>query len=223
MHIDINTFPDDSLWDGELVSPIQTYGPSDQLSATIGRPFQWAENVLLGEKWQPPIGGSRFYLVQLAFTLRPGSRQTITEANFSLSLSPHPGKQAVVFDAYPREQLVEQSRPIKLGLGPELKFKDAEASVAGVETTLDFGYAIPVIRVEGLQESKLCWRYAAHAKHPLTGSRRMLAIIALPAGLTRTLATFALDATVETRFGLFRLTTPEDVHSKLHMVVGSAN
>ncbi|MEW6031069.1 MAG: hypothetical protein AB1554_16490 [Chloroflexota bacterium] len=211
-----------NLWDGMLETPAsaKSYREADGISASIGEPFQWADGEMLGEKWKPPVGGHRFYLVQLAFTLSPQRNMKVTSADFCLTLSPQGGNRAVVFDAFPREQTVEQSLPVTLGIGPDFKFGTTEASLAKAETTVDFGRAIPVIHVEGLQEPRLCWRYSEHAKYPLKGSRRMVAIVSLPAGMKTALATFELTVTASDRFGKIFLEPPRHDTDRLRFVVG---
>lgn len=209
-----------NLWEGTLEAPALTYRSVDGVSASIGEPFQWADGEMLGDKWKPPVGGNRFYLLQLAFTLSPRGNVKVTSADFRLSLSPQGGKRALVFDAFPREQTVEQKNSVTLGIGPDFKFGTTEASLAKAETTIDFGYAVPVIHVEGLQEPSLTWRYAEHAKYPLTGSRRMMAIVSLPDGMKTALATFELTVNAEGRFGPIRVSTPETEQAKLRWVIG---
>jgi hypothetical protein len=209
-----------NLWEGTLQAPAVTYHSLDGVSASIGEPFQWADGQMLGEKWKAPVGNHRYYLLQLAFTLSPRGNVKVTAADFCLSFGAQGGKRSIVFDAFPREQLVEQNNSVTLGVGPDFKFGTTEASVAKAETTIDFGYAIPVIRVEGLQESRLCWRYTEHAKYPLSGSRRMFAIVSLPPEMKTVLATFELTVTGEGRYGPIRVSTPETDKTKLRWVVG---
>jgi hypothetical protein len=209
-----------NLWDGMLESPVLSYRTVDGVSASIGQPFQWADGEMLGEKWKPPLGGNRFYLLQLAFTLSPRGNVKVTSADFCLSLGAQGGQHAVIFDAYPREQTVEQNNSVTLGVGPDFKFGTSEASLAKAETTIDVGYVVPVIRVEGLQEPRLCWRYTEHAKYPLSGSRRMFAIVTLPPEMKTALATFELTVNAESRMGPIRVSTPETEQAKLRWVVG---
>ena len=208
------------LWKGSLETPAVTFRSGDTVLASIGEPFQWADGEMLGEKWKPPVGGNRFYLLQLAFTLSPRGSVQVTSAEFCLSLSAQAGKRALVFDAYPREQVVEQKDTVTLGVGPDLKFGTTEASLAKAETTIDFGSVVPVIRLEGLHEPRLCWRYTEHAKYPLTGSRRMFAIVTLPPEMNNALATFSLIVNAESRFGPIRVSPPETEAKKLRWVVG---
>jgi hypothetical protein len=209
-----------NLWDGSLEAPTPAYRGVDTISASIGQPFQWADGEMLGGNWKPPIGSNRFYLLQLAFTLSPRGNMKVTSADFCLSLGTQGGKQAVVFDAYPREQTVEQNDSVTLGIGPDFKFGTADVSVAKAETTIDFGKVIPVVHVEGLQESRLCWRYTEHAKYPLSGSRRMFAIVTLPPEIKTALAKFELNVTVEDRIGRLFLMPPEFDTERLRFVVG---
>jgi hypothetical protein len=75
---------------------------------------------------------------------------------------------------------VEQERPVTLGIGPAFKLGAVDVEAAKAETTIDFGRAIPVIRSDGLAEAAFCWRYSAHRRQPLLGSRAMYAVIHLP-------------------------------------------
>jgi hypothetical protein len=210
-----------ALWEGMLEQPAVTYRTADSISASIGEPFQWADGEMLGGNWKPPVGGNRFYLLQLAFTLSPRGNIKVTSADFCLTLGKQADKRAVVFDVFPREQTVEVKNAITLGVGADFKLSPlVEASIGKADITVDFGYVVPVIRVEGLQESKLCWRYAEHAKYPLTGSRRMVAIVSLPDGMKNALATMELTVNAESRFGPIRVSTPETEQAKLRWVVG---
>ena len=210
-----------NLWEGTLEAPALTYRGADGVSASIGEPFQWADGEMLGDKWKPPVGGNRFYLLQLAFTLKPRGNIKVTSADFCLSLGKQGDKRAVVFDAFPQEQTVEQKNAITLGVGANFKLSPVvEASLGKADITVDFGYVVPVVRVEGLQEPRFCWRYSEHAKYPLTGSRRMVAIVSLPDGMKTALATFELTVNAEGRFGPIRVSTPETEQAKLRWVVG---
>ena len=200
-----------ALWEGALEQPAAAYATrgADEISASIGEPFQWADGEMLGGNWKPPVGGNRFYLLQLAFTLKPSGNIKVTSVDFCLTLKPQGEKRAIVFDAFPREQTVEQKNAITLGVGANFKLSPVvEASLGKADITVDFGYVVPVIRVEGLQEPKLCWRYSEHAKYPLTGSRRMVAIVSLPDGMKTALATLQLTVSAEGRFGPVRVSTP---------------
>ena len=208
------------LWEGPLEQPVLTMRSADGIFATIGEPVQWAAGQLLGPAWQAPVGDRRFYLLRLAFSLRPTGRAQVQRADFGLSLGAQGGLRPMVFDGYPREQTVEKNDAVTLKLGPELKLGEVGGSVGSVETTIDFGRVIPVITTDGLQEPSFYWRYTAHAKYPLTGSRMMYAVAALPAGLPHALATLELSAEYADQLGPVRLSTPDTARQTLRWVVG---
>lgn len=210
-----------TLWEGALEQPAVAYRGSETVLASIGEPFQWADGEMLGDKWKPPLGGNRFYLVQLAFTLSPRGNIKVKSADFCLTLGRQGDKKAVVFDAFPLEQTIEQKNAITLGVGADFKLSQlVEASIGKADITVDFGYVVPVVRAEGLRESKFAWRFTEHAKYPLTGSKRMCAVVCLPPEMKTALATFELIVNAEGRFGPIRVSTPETEHSKLRYVVG---
>ena len=210
-----------ALWEGALEQPAVTFRGADGVLASIGEPFQWADGEMLGGNWKPPVGGNRFYLVQLAFTLSPRGNVKVTSADFCLTLGKQGDKKAVVFDAFPREQTIEQKNAITLGVGADFKLSPlVEASIGKADITVDFGYVVPVVRTEGLQEPKFAWRFTEHAKYPLTGSKRMCAVICLPPEMKTALATFELTVNAEGRFGPIRVSTPELEQDRLRWVVG---
>jgi len=210
-----------ALWEGALEQPALAYTRgTDEISASIGEPFQWADGEMLGGDWKPPVGGNRFYLLQLAFTLSPRGNFKVTSADFCLTLGRQGDNKAVVFDAFPREQTIAIDDSVTLGIGPDFKFGATDASLGKAEAKFDLGSVIPVVRVEGLQEPKLCWRYSEHAKYPLVGSRRMVAIVSLPVGMNNVLATLELKVNAEGRFGPIRVSTPEMEQERLRWVVG---
>jgi hypothetical protein len=209
-----------TLWEGALEQPAVVFRGAESVLASIGEPFQWADGEMLGGNWKPPVGGNRFYLVQLAFTLSPRENIKVTSADFCLTLGRQGEKKALVFDAFPCEQTIAIDDSVTLGIGPDFKFGTTDASLAKAEAKFDLGRVIPVVHVEGLQEPKLCWRYLEHAKYPLMGSRRMVAIVSLPDGMKTVLATLELTVNAEGRFGLIRVSTPEMEQERLRWVVG---
>ena len=211
-----------ALWEGALEQPAVAYTRgADEISASIGEPFQWADGEMLGGNWKSPVGGSRFYLLQLAFTLSPRGNIKVTSADFNLTLGRQGDKKAVVFDAFPLEQTIEQKNAVTLGVGADFKLSPlVEASIGKADITVDVGYVVPVIRTEGLQASKFAWRFTEHAKYPLTGSKRMYAVVCLPPEMKTALATFELTVNAEGRFGPIRVSTPELEQDRLRWVVG---
>lgn len=210
----------EALWEGTLEQPAVTFRGAESVLASIGEPFQWADGEMLGGDWKPPVGGNRFYLVQLAFSLSPRGNTKVTSADFCLALGRQGGNKAVVFDAFPREQTVATDNSVTLGIGPDFKFGTTDASLAKAEAKFDLGRVIPVVHVEGLQDTKLCWRYSEHAKYPLTGSRRMVAIVSLPDGMKTALATMELTVSAVGKFGPIRVSTLDVDPERLRWVVG---
>ena len=222
MHIPLPASQPPPLWEGDLESPaaVKAYSSDSGIRASIGAPEQWADGQLMGDKWQPPVGGRRFHVVRLAFTLRPRGRAVVTETQFCLKLDPQGARRGLVSDAFPREQTVEMKDSVQFGLGPSFKIGVTEAELARAEVTFDTGVVVPVVTVEGLQEPELCWRYRAHDKFPLTGSRTMHAVISLPSSLPRALATLSLSVTQQDKLGPISLSVPYNDQQKLRFSIG---
>ena len=103
-----------ALWEGAREQPAVTFRSTETVLASIGEPFQWADGEMLGGTWKPPVGGNRFYLVQLAFTLSPRGNIKVTSVDFNLTLGRQGDKKAVVFDAFPLEHTIEQKNAITM-------------------------------------------------------------------------------------------------------------
>ena len=74
-----------TLWEGTLEQPALGFRGGENVLASIGEPFQWADGEMLGGNWRPPVGGNRFYLLQLAFTLSPRGNFKVTSVDFYLT------------------------------------------------------------------------------------------------------------------------------------------
>ncbi|NUM43803.1 MAG: hypothetical protein HUU38_03785 [Anaerolineales bacterium] len=223
MHIPLSSNAPLPLWEGDLELPEtpKSFRGEDGVRATIGSPEQWADGQLMGDKWHPPVGGRRYHVVRLAFTLRPRGRYTVvTEATFCLHLTAQGTQRAFISDAFPRAQTVELKDSVKFGLGPAFKIGTIEAELASAEVTFDAGVVIPVVTVEGIQEPELCWRYRAHDKFPLTGSRIMHAIVSLPPETPRALATLSLSVVQQDKLGPLPLGVPMNEQAKLQFAIG---
>jgi hypothetical protein len=222
MHITTPADLTDIMWEGELESQLemQTMRGADVV-ASIGQPAQWPDGQLMSDKWQRPVGGGRYHLVRFAFSLRPASRATVTEVDFCIRLQNQSGQQAIIYDAFPLSETVEQDRSITLGIGPTFKLGKIDVELAKAETTIDIGRVIPVVIGTGLAEPDFSWRFTAHARQPLIGSRTVVAVVHLPEGLPWTAAFLDLSATVTTRFGPIRVRQPESAWDRLRYVIGS--
>lgn len=89
------------LWEGTLEQRALAFRGNETVIASIGEPFQWADGEMLGSNWRPPVGGNRFYLVQLAFTLSPRGNVKVTSAEFCLTLGKQYRNGSCLFLFYP--------------------------------------------------------------------------------------------------------------------------
>ncbi|MBI5294652.1 MAG: hypothetical protein HY869_04185 [Chloroflexi bacterium] len=119
-----------ALWEGTLEQPALGFRGVENVLASIGEPFQWADGEMLGGNWKAPVGGNRFYLVQLAFTLDPGGKTRVSSAEFCLTLGKQGDKRAMGFDAFPREQTIAIDDSVTLRIGPDFKFGTTDVSLA---------------------------------------------------------------------------------------------
>ena len=210
------------LWEGELETPaeVKSFRSGDGVHASIGAPDQWADGQLMGANWQPPQGGRRYHVLRLAFTLRPRGNARVTGADFCLLLGKQGSLIPRVFDAYPRSQTVEMKDSVTFGIGPKFQIGTGAAELAGAEATFDAGVVTPVVTVEGLQEPSVCWRYQAHDKYPLNGSRLMFAVISLPPEMPFTQAQLRLTVTQRDQLGPIPLGVPYNAQFKLQFKIG---
>ena len=219
MHIEFPAEPGEILWEG-LLEPPQVMRGAGLPRVVVRKPAEWSDDQLVCKGWQPPLGGGRYRLVRFLFTIFPQGRGRVASADFCLALHPQGGQQALVYDAFPRERLVDVPLPVKIGLSPSLKFETAEAALASLETTLDFGWVVPVLSTDGLGSRRFCWHYAAHPRRPIAADHGVFAVIHLPQGIPAASLTLDLRATQEDRFGPLTLATPETARGKLQCTIG---
>lgn len=77
-----------------------------------------------------------------------------------------------------------------------------------------------MVIVEGLQEPSLCWRYQAHDKYPLSGSRLMFAVVSLPPEMPFTQAQLRLNVTQQDHLGPIPWGVPYNDQFKLRFQIG---
>jgi hypothetical protein len=118
-----------ALWEGALEQPALGFRGAENVLASIGEPFQWADGEMLGGNWKAPVGGNRFYLLQLAFALSPRGNIKVTSADFCLTLGKQGDKKVVVFDAFPRKQTIATDDSVTIGIGPDFKFGTTDTSL----------------------------------------------------------------------------------------------
>lgn len=211
----------DKLWSGRLHSPLGMQAGLPSLRASIGRPAIWPAAAFHAAGWVAPQGQGECFLVMLAFSLRPPKGTHVREVNFRLRLHAQNGAQPIVLDAQPQNVLVEEKGQVKVSAGPEIQLGLVGLGASLAEASLDLGRLLPVVRLDGLQEAACCWHYEAHPRHPLVGSRRMLAVAALPPGVERALAEVELEAHLRNGLGRFWCAPlPEEVE-QLRFVIGT--
>ena len=159
-------------------------------------------------------------MLRLAFTLRPRGRAVVTETDFCLLLGKKSNLVPRVFDAFPRQQTVEVKDSVTFGIGPKFKIGTSEVELASAEATFDAGSVTPVVTVEGLQETNVCWRYQAHDKYPLAGSRLMFAVVSLPPDAGKIPAQLRLNVTQRDELGPIPLGVPYNDQFKLQFTIG---
>ncbi len=214
-----------TAWEG----PLEPLGESFRSSETvpirisIGQPSHWpaAEAVAakLGQSWQPPAGGQLFTLLSLPFTLHPtGDRWThYREVRLHTYLRPRRSGAAVIaHDLFPRRVTADSKRTTRFGLGPDLKFGEKfEVSLLEFGLESETTLAFPVIQAFGEGESAPYWQFSDHGSQPLVGSQRVYLVAAAPPAAAGLRLAVELIATVETRFGPLRLTTPSTAKEAL--------
>lgn len=217
-------------WDGYLQPEGETVRKAVILPrVTLGEPVWWpAEQAMEGETgriWTPPAGDQRYTLVRLACTLHPPreERSHYVEATLRAYLRTARGSGRVVaHDLYPQQRSAEQTGAFKFSLRPDLRFADAvDLSLMEVGAEIDYRQVFPVIQGFGLGESGPYWQFARHTTHPLLGCQFVYALLATPADAGGVRMSVELVATWETRRGILKVRTPEDVRAHISRTIAA--
>ena len=239
MHIVTPETIEQVAWEGYL-TPLWTpdqqswaLGPMPKHAAslprvTLGEPVWWpaatAMETETGEKWTPPAGDSQYLLLRLACTLHPPAegRLRYTEAILATYLRPVTGTgQVVAHDLYPRRLTADNEGSFVVGLGPDLRFANlVRVSLLDVGAEIEYRRAFPVIQGYGLGESRVYWRFAHHASHPLLGSQSVYIVLDAPADAGGVRLSVELVATLETRVGPIRLGLPREARDHTSRTIG---
>lgn len=209
------------LWSGRLHNPADPSARMSGPKVRVGRPLIWPAVTGQPQGAHPPQGLGDCYLVKLAFTLNPPPGTHVRMVTFRLRLHPQGHAQAIVLDAQPQNVLVEENHELRVSIGPELQLGLVGVGTALAEGSVNLGRLRPVVRLYGLQEGACTWRYESHPRHPLVGSRQMLACVALPAGVKRILADVQLEAVLRNNFGRFGCTLPPEEAVQLRFNIGA--
>lgn len=195
-----------------------------EVNVGIGMPFQWQLKKLLGQKWNPPEGNYQFYFVRFAFSvqnLKEGNK--VVSASFCVHIQSSDRKSGYIFDAYPQAVNQENSIKVALGFGPDLKLGPVALTGLKAETTIEYGWVYPLITTTGLQQSTFCWKFSAHPKFTLEGSRQMYATIALPAGVQTASVLLDLEVICEDDYGLLPMKVSQSYPAQLEWEAGIPN
>jgi hypothetical protein len=161
--------------------------PSYVPTVSIGQPEVWP----LAELYSGAIPSwlevkqneAQFFLVRFACSLRNSGEDKfqITQAKFSVDLLPdNQQNRAIAFDLYPLEINQEIKRNCKVSLSPNIKFKEAQASLGGTDFALEYPELQPTIIATGVGEYKADWEYRKAQGKGVQGSKFMHMIVKVP-------------------------------------------
>ncbi|HEY9075867.1 MAG TPA: serine protease [Anaerolineaceae bacterium] len=163
------------LWNGRLISePASKYG----IDASIGMPVLRSASALWGIDPVTPVPGYMLCLLQCAFTLR-SSMLRPRQVDFNIELSTNYGAP-IILDAFPTEAFNIAPYPVTLTAAPDGTLAVVSNAKPSGNAIIHYGVVHPIIRFYGIQESRACWRFEAHPKAALEGSRKMFAMLAVP-------------------------------------------
>jgi hypothetical protein len=184
----------------DLPTPAATELPM----ASIGRPRAWPlPDLLRGDEISPDIKASlaeeTFFVLRLACSFRPrGDKVGVSWAQLVVELEADgQGRQPYAFDLYPREVQRERQVSKKVSLSPSLKYLEVEASLGGLEYTVEYPAVEPVLSAAGLLESVPSWNFDSLPEFPIHGGKLLHMVIAAPRDLDRLALTVRLTADLE--------------------------
>jgi hypothetical protein len=239
MHIVTPETIEQVAWEGHL-APLWTpdqqswaLGPMPKDAAslprvTLGKPVWWLAETAMetetGKQWAPPASDRQYILLRLACTLHPPAKRRFryAEAVLATYLRPVKGSgQVVAHDLYPLRLTAENQGTFTVGLGPGLKFASVvDVSLLEVGAEIEYRRAFPIIQGYGLGESRVYWRFAHHATHPLLGSQSVYAVLDAPGDVGGVRLSVELVATLETRVGPIRLGLPREARDHTSHTIG---
>ena len=197
---------------------------------TLGQTEVWEVEKALenetGQKWTPPLGEAKFWLVRLACTLRnPSGSAEITAATQSLYLRPVPASagegRVYAYRLFPQRVSVDEKSSTSLKLDPELGFADgSKVKVGEAGLTIEHSNVFPVIQAYDEGTAAPSWQFAPHASHPLTGSQFVYAILVARAPATGLRAHVELTVTTQSAFGPVKYGTPQAARQHTEFSLG---
>jgi len=232
VHLTTPTAIQSIAWEGELSASGMTKAVtrSARPVVTIGQPEVWPVAKALenqtGQRWTPPLGDAKYWLVRLACTLRePASGVEVTEARQSLYLRPEPHsageKSAYAHNVFPLRLGAEDKTSFSLSLGPELGFADGSSVKIGeLGATIEYRKVFPVIQAYGAGEANPYWVFQPHASYPLLGSQFVYAVLAARAPAAGLRAHIEVTVTTQTAFGPVKYGTPGEAREHTEFSLG---
>lgn len=184
---------------------------------SIGQPQVWSLVDLAREKGQPLpaelsllLRDAEFYLVLLGCSFRLPPTTKVKWARFSAFLRPKNGTQSpIAFDLYPREVTKEVQVPLKVSIGPSLKFSEVELSVGQVVADIRFDRLEPIIVAGGQLQPDPSWNFEEYRSQPILGGRFLYLIVKKPRDAEAVRLSLDLAADVHTKHGLLSATIKE--------------
>lgn len=232
MHLTTPTAIQSIAWEGELFAPSVTFGAgkSSRPVVTIGQPEVWPVARALenqtGQRWTPPLGDAKYWLVRLACTLREPARGVeVTEARQSLYVrsEPHSAgeKSAYAHNLIPLRLGAEDKTSFSFSLGPELGFADGSSVKIGeLGATIEYRKVFPVIQAYGIGEANPYWVFQPHATYPLMGSQFVYAVLVARAPATGLRAHLEVTVSTQSAFGFIRYGLPEEARPHTEFSLG---
>lgn len=197
----------------DVLSEQTLLGPGDEKFAvregqiTVGTPLLYALKAPTADGARlrplPGAGPSSFYLVVFRFSLQPAPGERRYQAmNFKVALS---DPESRAFKLLPERVVSEADIKEGYDIGFTLSLPgDKEKSPVALDVTgkatqtIAFTRLVPEITAFGIGESRFFWTFTGHSDMPLApGSRTTAAVIQVPQGTKRLIATIAWQVDLE--------------------------
>ena len=109
----------------------------------------------------------------------------------------------------------ESKTDFTIGLGPTLKFGEAEASLGSLGATIEYRKVFPVIQSYQVGTANPSWVFKPHATHPLEGDQFVYAVLAAKTGADGLRVSIDLRVSIESDFGPIRFAPPKTAQANL--------
>ncbi|HSS04086.1 MAG TPA: hypothetical protein VLK89_02710 [Solirubrobacterales bacterium] len=201
------------LWEGqlELVESEVERGVEEERSLDLARDMPllriepakaWMLSDVIepSEQWEQALSGQdhEYVVVRFDCSFRPKvDRVQIEWARFRVKLAPDPsGALGLVEDLHPLRIDKEIRRQVGLKIAPTLKFQEVGVGLGEITSGHDYDAIEPVIEAAGRGGHDVNWDYSTPPGVSIGGSKRMHAIVRVPAGVDALDAVLYLSADV---------------------------